>query len=168
MASFHITCASRYGVYANPRRFMSTKSSLACGPNFHLYHDMLVEDHVCLEIEGAQFEASYGRVMVPIPVHVWEVIRRYPGVDLQLADKTDAELRQYVEQMLDDRLKRHHESAENTKPIMALSGALVFGPIDEPHEVQLATGLDHYTRLREHQRQIQRAVTELEQANRRI
>ena len=146
---------------------MSTRSTLAHGPNYHLYNEVLDDDYVYLEVEGTRFEASYGRVMVPIPVHVWEVIRRYPGVDLRLADKTDDELRQHVEQMVDDRLKRHQEAAENMKPLLALSGSLVFGSIDEPPEVQLAKGLEDYIRQREHQRQIRRAIAELEQANRR-
>ena len=62
---------------------MSTKSTIAHGRNFHFYHEALDEDYVYLELEGTKFEASYNRVMVPIPVHVWEVIRRYPGSDLR-------------------------------------------------------------------------------------
>ncbi len=141
---------------------MSTKATIAHGPSFHFYHDLIDETHVYLEVEGTQFEASYGRVMVPIPMHIWEVIRRHPGVDLQLADKTDAELRQHVEATLEDRLKRHREADEKAKCLMALSGSLSFGSIDQPREAQLATGLEHYTRLREHQQQIQRAIAELE------
>lgn len=146
---------------------MSTRSTIAYGPSFHLYHEMSDEDHVYLQVEGTQFEAEYGRVMVPIPVHVWEVIRHYRGVDLQLADQTDDELRRHVEQMIDDRLKRHQEAAEHVKPIVALAGALFFGSIDEPREVQLAKGMEDYTRRREHQRQIQQAIAELEQTNRK-
>ena len=44
---------------------------------------------------------------------------------------------------------------------MALSGSLTFGSIDQSRAAQLAAGLDYYTRLREHQRQIQRAVAAL-------
>lgn len=146
---------------------MSTRSTLAFGPGFHLYQEVLDEDYVYLRVEGTQFEAGYGQIMVPIPVHVWEVIRRYPGVDLRLADQTDDELRRHVERTVDDRLKRHQEAAENAKPIAALAGALVFGSIDEPREVQVAKGLEDYTRRREHQRQIQRAIAELERANTR-
>ena len=146
---------------------MSTKATIAHGPNFHLYHDLLDEDHVYLEVEGTQFEASYGRVMVPIPVHIWEVIRRHPGVDLQLANKTDDELRQHVEQIVDERLKRYQEADEHAKGLAALAGALTFGRADQPREAQLAAGLEHYTHLREHQRQIQQAIAGLEQANAR-
>jgi hypothetical protein len=69
---------------------MSTKATIAYDCNFHLYHEAFDEDYVYLGLEGAKFEASYNRVMVPIPVHVWEVIRPYPGIDLKYADKTDA------------------------------------------------------------------------------
>ena len=62
---------------------MSTKSTIAHGRNFHFYHEALDEDYVYLELEGTKFEASYDRVMMPIPIHVWEVIRRYPGIDLK-------------------------------------------------------------------------------------
>ena len=140
---------------------MSTKATIAHGPNFHLYHEVMDEDHVYLEVESTQFEAGYGRVMVPIPVHVWEVIRQHPGVDLQLADKTDAQLREHVEAALDDRLRRHQDANEKAKGLMALSGSLTFGSIDQSRAAQLAAGLDYYTRLREHQRQIQRAVAAL-------
>ena len=144
---------------------MSTRSTLAYGPGFHLYHEVFDEDYVYLQVEGTQFEAGYGRVMVPIPVHVWEVIRRHPGVDLGLADQTDDELRRHVEQTLDERLRWHQQAPEEAKPIAALAGALVFGSIDDPREVQLAKGLEDYIRRREHQRQIQQAIAELARTN---
>ena len=46
---------------------MSTKSTIAHGPGFHFYHEVLDEDHVYLELETTSFEAGYGRVMLPIP-----------------------------------------------------------------------------------------------------
>ena len=146
---------------------MSTKATIAHGPDFHLYHEMGDENHVYLEVAGTQFEASYGRVMMPIPVHVWETIRRHPGVDLQFADKTDDELREHVEQILDERLKGYQEADAQAKSLAALAGSLTFGRADQPREAQLAAGLEYYTRLRDHQRQIQRAIAELEQANTR-
>ena len=144
---------------------MSTKSTIAYGSNFHLYHEALDDEYVYLEVEGTQFEASYGRVMVPIPMHIWEVIRRYPSVDLSLADKTDEELRRHVEQTVDERLKRFQEADERTKSLTALAGSLTLGSVDQPREAQLTAGLEHYTRLREHQRQIQQAIADLAQAN---
>ena len=144
---------------------MSTKATIAHGPNFHLYHEVLDEDYVYLEIEGTQFEASYGKVMVPIPVHVWEVIRRYPGIDLRYADKTDDELREYVEHEVDDRIRHYEKASERAKGIASLSGSLVFGPADQPREQQIAAGIEYFTKARQHQRQVKDAIAKLEQAN---
>lgn len=118
-------------------------------------------------MEGTQFEASYNRIMVPIPVHVWEVIRQYPGIDLEFADKTDEELRQYVEQEVEERLKRYKEADAKAKGLVSLLGALAYGTADQPREEQVATGMEYFTRMREQQRQIQQAISELEQTNKR-
>ena len=146
---------------------MSTRSTLAHGPTFHFYHDLIDRDHVYLEIEGTKVETDYGRTMVPIPMHVWEVIRRYQGIDLQLADKTDDELRRYVEQELDARLAWYEQLGEKVKRMAAIAGSATWGFADEPRGVQLTRGLESFTRLREHQRQVQRAISELERVNTR-
>lgn len=144
---------------------MSTKSTIAHGRNFHLYHEAYDEDYVYLEVEGTKFEASYNRVMVPIPVHIWEVIRHYPGIDLKYADKTDAEIRQYVDQEVDERLERYEKATERSKGLVLLFGSLAYGTADQPREQQIAAGVEYYTKIREHQRQIKEAIAELEQAN---
>ena len=144
---------------------MSTKITIAHGRNFHLYQETLDEDYVHLELEGIKFEASYNRVMVPIPVHVWEVIRRYPGIDLKYADRTDTEIRRYVEQEVDERVKLYEEADERSKGLVSLSGSLVFGTADQPRDQQIAAGVEYFTKVREHQRQIKQAIEELEQAN---
>jgi hypothetical protein len=146
---------------------MSTKSTIAYGRNFHLYHEALDEDYVYLELEGTKFEASYNRVMVPIPVHVWEVIRRYPGIDLKYADKTDAEISRYVEQAVDERLERYEKAGQKSKGLVSLSGALAFGTADQPRDREIAAGVEYFTKVREHRRQIKQAIEELEQANRK-
>lgn len=144
---------------------MSTKSTIAHGLNFHLYHEALDEDYVYLELEGTKFEASYNRVMVPIPVHIWELIRRYPGIDLKYADKTDAELRLHVEREVDERLTHYEEANERSKGLVSLAGSLPFGTADQPRDQQIAAGVEYFTKLREHQRQINQAINGLEQAN---
>jgi|SRR5581483_1003167 len=146
---------------------MSTKSTIAHGPNFHFYHEVLDEDYVYLELEGVQFEAGYNRVMVPIPVHIWEVIRHYPSVDLSFAEKTDEDLQRYVEQEVEERIKRYQEAHENAKGLVRMFGSLAYGSADEPQERQIAEGLAHFTKVREHQRQIKAAIVELEKQNRR-
>jgi len=144
---------------------MSTKSTIAYGRNFHLYHEALDEDYVYLELEGTKFEASYNRVMVPIPVHVWEVIRRHPGIDLKYADRSDAEIRQYVEHEVDERIKQYEEAEERSKGLLSLAGSLAFGTADQPRDQQIAAGVEYFTKVREHQRQIKHAIEELEQVN---
>jgi hypothetical protein len=52
---------------------MSTRITIGHGCNFHLLQEALDEDCVYLELEGTKFEASYNRVMLPIPVHVCEL-----------------------------------------------------------------------------------------------
>src|SRR5262249_1568973 len=121
---------------------MSTKSPIAHGRNFHLYHEALDEDYVYLELEGTKFEASYNRVMIPIPVHVWEVIRRYPGIDLKYADRTDAEIRRCVKQEVDERLKMYEEADEKSKGLVSVSGALAFGTAEQRRYQQVAAGLN--------------------------
>ncbi len=145
---------------------MSTKNSLAHGPNFHLYREAFDENNVYLELEGTQFEASYNRVLLPIPIHIWELIRCYPSIDFEHADKTDVELSQHVEREVDERLKHYQEASEKAKTLVSLFGSLVFGSIDQPREEQIAAGIAYFTKTRSHQRQIQRAIAELEQLNR--
>src|SRR5688572_14057104 len=141
---------------------MSTKSTIAHGRDFHFYHEAFDEDHVYLELEGAEFEASHNRVMVTIPVHIWEVIRRYPGIHLKYADMTDAEIREYVEQEVDARLKRYVAASERAKDLVSLSDSLAFGTADQPREQQIAAGVEYFTKVREHQRQIRHAIEELQ------
>jgi hypothetical protein len=40
-----------------------------------------------------------------------------------------------------------------------------FGTADQPRDQQIAAGIEYFTKLREHQRQIKQAIEELEQAN---
>jgi hypothetical protein len=145
---------------------MSTKETVASGPNFQLYRELLEEDVVYLGLEGLPFEASQQRVTVAIPVPIWEVIRRYPGSDLAFANQTDDELRHYVEQQVDARIEQYHEATPERRPLFAATGALSYGMVDLSREPQIAAGIDYYTRMRAHQRQIVHAIAELERMNR--
>lgn len=144
---------------------MSTKATIAYGPNFHFYHEVLDEKTVYLELEGVPFEAAYNRVMVPIPVHIWEVIRRYSGVDLSFAEKTDDELREYVERKVDERIVELRRADEKAKGLIAIWGIIPFGRADDRREEQIERGLAYFTEKRTHQRQIKKAIEELEEAN---
>jgi len=146
---------------------MSTKSTVAHGPNFHLYQEAFDDDHIYLELEGVQFEAAYNRVMVPIPVHIWEVIRTYPGVDLSFAEKTDDEVYQYVQQEVDERIAKYEQANHQTKQLLSLFGSLVYGAADTPRTEQIDRGVTYFTGLRNHQRQVKDAIEELKRTNAR-
>lgn len=76
---------------------MSTKSTIAHGDNFHFYHEAADDDHVYLELEGVEFEAGHERVMVSIPIHIWETIRPLAGARLELVNHADEDLLAMVE-----------------------------------------------------------------------
>ncbi|MFQ4137293.1 hypothetical protein PGN35_013330 [Nodosilinea sp. PGN35] len=145
---------------------MSTKATIAYGQTFHFYHEALDDNYVYLELEQVQFEASYNRVMVPIPVHIWEVIRQYPGIDLSWADKSDAEILDYVSQNVDERIRDYEAAESDKKGWVSILGGLVFGKANDPRDTQIEQGVAHYQRLREHQQQVKAAMAELQQAQR--
>ncbi len=145
---------------------MSTKVTVAYGENFHLYKEVFDEDFIYLEIEGVQFEASYNRVMMPIPVHIWEVIRQYEGTDLSWALRTDEEIVRYVEQEVDKRIQKYQQAEnEKSKRLIALLGSIPYGNADTPRQQQIEKGIAYFKSLREHQQQICQAIEELKQTN---
>lgn len=135
---------------------MSTKSTIAHGRGFHFYHEAFDEDGVYLELEDVEFEAGYRRVMVKIPVDVWEVIRHTAPARLDLVDSSDEELRRTVERQVDERIAEYEQAKGDSQQeaLVSLFGALLFGSADEPHEEQVRSGVEYYTRERERQRQV--------------
>ena len=145
---------------------MSTKATVAYGKNFHLYKEIFDENFIYLELEGVQFEASYNRVMIPIPVHIWEVIRQYEGTDLSWAYRTDDEIVRYVEQEVDKRIQKYQQAEnEKSKRLIALLGSMPYGNADTPRQQQIKQGITYFKSLREHQQQICQAIEELKQTN---
>lgn len=135
---------------------MSTKSTIAHGRGFHFYHEALDEEGVYLELDDVEFEASYRRVMVRIPVDIWEVIRHTAPARLDLVDTSDEELRQMVERQVDERIAEYERVKGNPRQeaLVGLFGALIFGGAGESREEQIRHGLEYYTRERERQRQV--------------
>ncbi|MDR3483171.1 MAG: hypothetical protein P4L91_20940 [Burkholderiaceae bacterium] len=127
---------------------MSTKSSLAHGPHFHLYSETFDDAHVYLALEGVQFKASERDVEVAIPLAIWEAIRRHTPVDLSFVDKTDEDIRRLVESETEERTRVFAEAEEDKRKVLRLFGASIYGQPDEPREIQFANGLAYYTRLR--------------------
>lgn len=146
---------------------MSTKATIAYGENFHFYHEVADDYHVYLQLEGTEFKASPGRVMVSIPIHIWETIRPLGGAQLELVNHTDEDLLAMVEADVDGRIAWHEEPLR-TNPdrvgFASLSGMLVYGGADDPREEQIKSGKEHYRHERERQRTTQAAIKELREA----
>ena len=96
---------------------MSTKCSLAQGEQFHLYSEVFDSDHVFLEIKGCKFEADNNRIMVEIPIVIWEVIRQQSVVDFSLVDKTDQEIQEKVEHFVQERIEEYTMASEKKKTV---------------------------------------------------
>lgn len=146
---------------------MSTKATIAYGDNFHFYHEAWDDDHVYLELEGTEFEASHGRVMVSIPVHIWETIRHLGGARLELVNHTDEDLLAMVEADVGERIARREELLRKNPDragFASLSGLFVYGGADDPREEQIKSGMEHYRRERERQRTAQTVIKELREA----
>jgi len=143
---------------------MSTKSTIVYGPNFHFYHELMDDDHVYLQLETTQFEAGYGRVTVPIPIHIWETIRHLGGARLDLADKTDQDLLRIVESEVDQRIHQYQEDLRqhpDRPSFMRIAGALAYGMADDSRESQIEQGMEYHRRERKHQQEIQTAIASL-------
>jgi len=136
---------------------MTVKATLAYGKNFHFYHEALDNNHVYLELEDVSYDVGYRRVMVAIPIDVWEVIRGLGAAKLNLVNMPDDELIRLVEVKVDARIAEHEKvqaaNPEQTEQVK-LNDFVEFGPIDSTREQQISRGLDYYKMERERQREI--------------
>lgn len=142
---------------------MSTKATIAHGERFHFYRDVFEDDHVYLELTGEEFEARNDRVTVRIPLDVWAVIRRLAPVRLDLADKSDDEIRAYAEAQADERIAEYEEARRDDPGVADLMlhyGAAVFGAATNPRDEQIASAIEHYTEERERQRRIAERIAQ--------
>lgn len=149
---------------------MSTKCTIAHGDNFHFYRECLDDDHMYLEIEGTNFEAGYNRVMVPIPVHIWEVIRKTQGVRLDLVGLSEDQIKARSETFVDERLKEVAEADEKLKgagrkSITRFFGSLQYGNADAPRDEQVKKGIESLLAEQKHQTEIKAAIDALEAEN---
>lgn len=138
---------------------MSTKCSLAYGPDFHLYHDLMDEDEgVCLRMPMAHFEMNLGEVTLRIPIEVWEFIRHKGAADLSLANLSDEELQKKVEAEVDDRISEIKASSADSRPLLNLAGFLIYGNGEDSRELQIKRAIDYYTLERERQQEVQSKI----------
>lgn len=142
---------------------MSTKCTIAYGEDFHLYRECFDEDGVYLQLRGKpQFKASADSAMVRIPAHIWEVIRTFPGVWLEWADKSDAEIRAIVEKDVDERIAEWRKAkSKRQKGWASFVGGFVYGAADESRAAQIRRGLKEMLRRRDLQRRIKRQAERL-------
>jgi hypothetical protein len=136
---------------------MTVKATLAYGKNFHFYHEALDNNHVYLELEDVSYDVGYRRVMVAIPIDVWEVIRGLGEARLDIANASDEELIRLVEERVDERIagyKRVLESDSDKANWLRFSESTKFGSADAPREQQLLRGINYYKTERERQREV--------------
>lgn len=56
---------------------MSTRCTVDHGEKHHLYADLFEPGLIYLELEGVDFSAAPGAVLVAIPAELWEKIRAH-------------------------------------------------------------------------------------------
>jgi hypothetical protein len=163
-------CHTRHGRLPQKGASDVTKSTIAHGSNFHFYHECFDDNHVYLELEGMEFEAGYNRVMVSIPIHIWETIRHLGEARLDLIKHTDEDLLAIVEAKVDERIEKYQEALRaNPKGAgwISFSGSLLYGGADKPREEQIKNGMEYYHRERQRQREVHEAIIKLREAQRR-
>jgi hypothetical protein len=136
---------------------MPPKVSIAYGKNFHFYREDREHNYVYLELEDAPYEAGYLRVMLAIPVDIWETIRNLAPTQLDLINDSDAELIGKVTSRVDERVaeyERARSSGRGKAEELRLKDSLIFGVADDPREDQVARGIHSYKVEQERQRAI--------------
>lgn len=146
---------------------MSTKSTIAWNEDFHFYREIFDDEHVYLRLDTTHFEAGYGRVMIPIPMHIWETIRHLGGARLDLVNRSDDELLTLVQKEVDERIAEYQQVARERPEragLFAIIGSLAYGTADEPRDEQIRRGMEHFRHERQHQQELQARITALRRA----
>lgn len=134
---------------------MSTKCSIAHGTGFHLYNEVFDDEHVFLQLDKADFEATPDSVMVKLPLHVWEYIRSFPGADLSDADLSDEQIREEAIKAVDSRLTQAAQAKQGeVRNLIGIASDLVMGSIDLPRDQQIATYVARRQRQRAQQQEV--------------
>jgi hypothetical protein len=136
---------------------MPVKVTLAYGKNFHFFHEALDANQVYLELEDAVFEVGYRRIMISIPIDIWETIRGLGGASLDLMNASDEELAQLVEKAVNSRIaeyERVRKSDPEKAELLRFSNSIIYGPADETREHQMLKGLEYHRTERGRQREV--------------
>jgi hypothetical protein len=139
------------------------KTTLAYGKSFHFYQEVHNNNYVYLELEDIPYDAGYRRVMIAIPIDIWETIRRLGGADLTLVHTTDEELVELVERKVTARIAQY-EAARVSAPAdtdrLRFHDSLIFGAADESRDHQLTRGMEYYKTERERQREVMTRIAQ--------
>lgn len=142
---------------------MTVKATLAYGKNFHFYHEAFDNNHVYLELEDVSYDAGYRRLMVAIPIDVWEVIRGLAPAELDLANASDEELIRLVEERVSKRIAEY-DAARRTSPEEAdrlrFIDSVMFGAADEMREQQMTRGVEYYKTERNRQCEVRLRIAQ--------
>lgn len=136
---------------------MTVKTTLAYGRNFHFYLQAHENNYVYLELEDVPYEVGYRRVMLALPVDVWETLRGLAATQLDLINASDAELIEMVTLKVDERVseyKRVRSSDPEKADTVRFKNSIMFGTADAPPEEQVERGIQYYKLERERQRAI--------------
>jgi hypothetical protein len=136
---------------------MTVKTTLAYGRNFHFYLQAHENNYVYLELEDVPYEVGYRRVMVALPVDVWETLRGLAATQLDLINASDAELIELVTLKVDVRVSeydRARSSGPEKADAVRFKNSIMFGAADTPREEQVERGIQYYKLERERQRAI--------------
>lgn len=142
---------------------MPPRISIAYGKNFHFYREAHEHNYVYLELEDVPYEVDYLRVMLAIPVDIWETIRGLGAPTLDLVNASDADLIEKVTSRVEERAAEYERARSSDRAaaeIIRLRDALIFGAADEPHEDQVARGIHSYKVERERQHAIVARMTQ--------
>ena len=134
---------------------MSTKSSLAHGEDFHFYTEAFDDEHVYLELNKAEFEATQDHVMVRIPLEVWITIQQVKPPRLDVAGTSNQELLELVQAEVDERIARYRAATNDRgRGFASLIGGWVYGQADQPRDEQIEQGLKYHLEVRQRQERI--------------
>jgi hypothetical protein len=136
---------------------MPPKVTIAYGNGFHFFREAHESNYVYLELEDAPFESGYRRVMIAIPVDVWETLRGLAPVELDLINTSDTALIEMVEARINKRMveyERVRSSNPEKAQLIRFNDSIKFGSVDEERETQVARGISYYKSERERQRAI--------------
>lgn len=144
---------------------MSTKATIRHGENFHFYEECFDDARVYLSLEDSYFEAYPDRVVVAIPLDVWEGIKNSFHADISYADKTNAEIRTEVEENVRARIERNAKLKKADKKFSAIFGMFQYGDVNLPEEEQIKNGIKHFTKIRKKHKELKNKIEQIKENN---